>query len=344
MTAPIRLSTRTIGIDHPVFVIAELGYNFNTPDEALASVDAAAQAGADALKLQTFRAETITTREVEFPSEAGGSNQYDEFRAYEIDEATHRAIFARARERGLIPFSTPSHPDDVELLERVGVELYKIGSDDLTNLPFLRYVAGKGKPIILSSGMGTLAEVDDAIRTLREAGASQLVLLHCTSNYPIQDPAHVNLRVIDSYRRAFPVLVGFSDHTTTLYAAIAAVTLGAVVVERHFTLDKRLKAPDAFFSADPQEMAALVRAIRQTQAMLGDGYKRPAASESRMRIDTRKGLIARRRIAAGQPLTVEDVIIKRPATGIAPRDVERVLGRRAKRDIEPDQPITWEAV
>lgn len=340
----IRVGTRTIGEGHPTFVIAELGYNFNSLEEALRSVDAAAQAGADAIKLQTFRADTVTTKTIEFPAEAGGVNQYEEFKRYEISEQVHRAVFARARERGVVPFSTPSHVDDVQLLERLGVELYKIGSDDLTNLPFLRYVAAKGKPVIFSSGMATLAEVDEAVRTFHEAGNRQLVLLQCVSNYPIPDPSIVNLRVIETYRRAFPVLVGYSDHTTSLTAALGAVALGAVVIERHFALDKSLDVPDAFFSADPAELTALVRAVREMERMVGDGVKQPAGTEGKMRTDTRKSLVARRLIRRGQPLSPADVIIKRPGTGIAPRDYDTVIGRPAKRDIQADEVITWDMV
>jgi N-acetylneuraminate synthase len=330
-----------IGDGCPVFIVAELGYNFNTLDEALRSVDAAAIAGVDAIKVQTFRADTLTTPTVDFPVEAGGVNQYEEFKRYEIDEETHRKVFTRARERGLIPFSTPSHPDDVELLERVGVDLYKIGSDDLTNLPFLRYVAARGKPIIFSSGMATLAEVDEAIRLMHDVGNRQLVLLQCVSNYPVQDLGLLNLRVIETYKRTFPTLVGFSDHSTTLSAAVAAVTLGAVVIERHFALDKKLPVPDAFFSADPEEMATLVRAVRETSAMLGNGFKVPTATELKMRQDTRKGLVARRRISRGQEISADDLIIKRPGTGISPRDFDLVIGRIAKRDIEAEEVITW---
>lgn len=340
----LAIGDRMIGDGCPVFIIAELGYNFNRLEEALRSVDEAAVAGADAIKVQTFRAEQIVARGVDFPPEAGGANQYDEFKRYEISEASHRAIFARARERGLIPFSTPSHPDDVELLERVGVDLYKIGSDDLTNLPFLRYIASKGKSIIFSSGMANLAEVDEAIRTFHEAGNRQLVLLQCVSNYPIQDLSAVNLRVIKTYRQAFPVLVGLSDHTTSITAAVAAVALGACVIERHFVINKALKVPDAFFSADPVEMAALVQAIREAEAMLGDGVKRPAPSEGKMRLDARKSIIARRTIRHGHTITGDDVIIKRPGTGIAPRDLPLVIGRVARRDIAPDEVITWDVV
>lgn len=340
----IHVGGRVIGDERPPFVIAELGYNFTSLDEALRSVDAAAAAGVDAIKIQTFRAETLTTRAAEFPAEAGGTNQYEEFKRYEIDETTHQRIFQRARERGVVPLSTPSHYDDVELLERIGVELYKIGSDDLTNLPFLRYVASKGRPVICSSGMATLAEVDEAIRTMRETGNEQLILLQCVSNYPIKDSALLNLSVIETYRRVFPVLVGYSDHSTTLTAAVVAVALGAVVIERHFTLDKGLAVPDAFFSADPPEMAALVRAVREAYAMLGSGYKAPTPTETMMRREARKGLVARRRILRGRTISPQDVIIKRPGTGILPRDYEWVIGRAARRDIEADEAITWDMI
>lgn len=340
----IWIDDRVIGQGRPTFIIAELGYSFNSLDEALCSVDAAAECGVDALKLQTFRADTVVIRGAEFPEEAGGVNQYEEFKRYEISEETHAAIFERCRRRGIIGFSTPAFYDDVELLERLGCPLHKIGSDDLTNLPFLRYVAGKGKPVIFSSGMSTLAEVDEAIRVFHEAGNTQLVLLHCVSNYPVKDPSVMNLRVIESYRKAFSVLVGFSDHTTSIASALGAIALGAVVIERHFVLDKKLPAPDAFFSADPREMADLVKSVRELESMLGDGFKRPAVTEGTMRLETRKSLVARRAISKGQPVSLEDVIIKRPGTGIAPRDLERALGRPAKCDIQPDEVISWDMV
>lgn len=344
MKSEIRLGERVIGEGRPPFIVAELGYNFNTIDEALRSVDAAAAAGVDAVKIQTFRADRLVSRGVDFPPEAGGVNQYEEFKRYEIDEETHRRIFARARERGLVPFSTPSHRDDVELLERLGVELYKIGSDDLTNLPFLDHVARKGKPVIVSSGMATLAEVDEALRVVHDAGNRQVVLLQCVSNYPVRDPGLLNLRVIETYRASFPVLVGYSDHSATLVAAVVAVALGAVLVERHFVLDRSLPVPDAAVSSGPAELGALVRMVREAHVALGDGFKRPASSEGAMRRDARKSVVARRRIVKGQAITTEDLDVKRPASGIAPRDQGLLVGRVATRDIEVDETITWDMV
>lgn len=340
----ITVEGRVIGHGQPPFVIAELGYNFTTLEEALASVDAAADACADAIKLQTFRADTTVTRNVDFPPEAGGGNQHAEFARFEIDEATHRAVYARARERGLVPFSTPSHPDDVDLLDRVGTNLFKIGSDDLTNVPYLDHVGRRGKPVIFSCGMATLEEIDEAIRTLRNSGNSQLVLLQCVSNYPITDPSALNLLAIPSLASRYEVLTGFSDHTTGLTAAVAAVALGAVVIERHFTLDKKLAVPDAPFSADPSEFRALVAAVRETHAMLGSSTKAPAASEVHMRTMTRKSCIARRRIAQGSAISLDDVIIKRPGTGILPRELGLLIGRIARRDIQEDEVISWDLV
>ena len=340
----VRIGDRLVGDGQPVFIIAELGYNFNTLEEALASVDAASEAGCDAIKIQTFRADTLVTKDVDFPAEAGGVNQYQEFKRYEISEEVHAAFFERARKRGLIPFSTPSHPDDADLLEKVGVQLYKIGSDDLTNLPLLRHVAGKGRPIVFSSGMATLAEIDEAIQTMKEAGNPALILLQCVSNYPIKDLRHVNVRAIETLRRAFDIPVGLSDHTTTHSAAAAAVALGASVIERHFALSKDLDVPDAFFSADPQEMRELVRTIRDVEVMLGDGVKRPTAAELQMREDTRKSIVARTRLEAGQTVRPENLIVKRPGWGIPPRDWDRVVGRKVVRAVQSDEVITWDMV
>lgn len=340
----VRIGGRPIGPGQPVFLLAEIGYNFNGLGEAKATIDAAVACGVDAVKFQTFRAETITSRKVDFPEEAGGTNQFEEFRRYELSEEAHRELFAHAREKGILAFSTPSYFDDVELLERCGVPAYKIGSDDLTNLPFISYVAKKGKPVIFSTGMGTQEEVAEAVQTIRQVGNHEFVILHCVSNYPIRDLGAVNLRAIPNLQAVFSAPVGFSDHTTTLSAALGAVALGACLVERHFTLDKKLQAPDAFFSADPAQMRELVVAIRELEQALGDGVKRPTPSEEQMRAKTRKSAIARADIRPGEPIRPEQIIVKRPATGVAPKDAHRLVGRRAKRLIPQDEAITLEGV
>lgn len=338
----VKIGNRIVGDGAPVFIIAEIGYNFNTLAEAEASIDAAVKCGVDAVKFQTFKAETVTSRHTAFPAEAGAGNQFDEFKRYELSEEAHERLFQYSRKRGMLVFSTPSHFDDVTLLERLDVPVYKIGSDDLTNLPFLKYVAERKKPVIFSTGMGTLAEADEAVRTLRGAGNEQLIMLHCVSNYPIRDLRAMNLNVIRTLRQVFNMPVGFSDHTTTLSTALGAVALGACVVERHFTLDKKIEAPDAPFSTDPAEMAALVRAIRELEQALGDGVKAPTPTEQAMRLETRKSAIARRDIPAGQAITEDMIIMKRPGTGIPPKLLPLLLGRRPKQPIRADDVITWE--
>lgn len=341
-TPPFQIGDKPIGPGHPVFVIAEIGYNFNTLDEARASIDAAIDCGADAVKFQTFTAATVASRHIEFPGEAGSGNQFEEFERYQLSADAHRELFAYGRGRGTVVLSTPSYYDDVALLEDLCVPVYKIGSDDLTNLPFIAHVARIGKPMILSTGMSTLSEVAEAVEVVRETGNHQLALLHCVSNYPVRDPRALNLRAIEAIQRTFAIPVGLSDHTMTPTAALGAVALGACIVERHFTLSKDIEAPDAPFSADPAEMRALVAAIRELEAALGDGNKRPAASEIAMRRETRKGAVARSRIAAGEAIRADQIIIKRPGTGVSPRLAHLLEGRRALRDIEMDEVITWD--
>ena len=338
----VKIGDRLVGEGHPVFIIAEIGYNFNTVQEAKASIDAAVECGVDAAKFQTFKAETITSRQTDFPVEAGATNQFEEFKRYEMSEELHRELFKYARSKKMLVFSTPSYFDDVDLLERLDVEVYKIGSDDLTNIPFISYVAEKKKPIIFSTGMGTLAEVDEAVQTIRAAGNEQFVILHCVSNYPIRDLSAVNLNVIRTFRQAFDVPVGFSDHTTTISAALGAVALGASVIERHFTMDKNLPVPDAAFSADPAEMKVLVKSIRELERALGDGVKRPTPTEQVMRLETRKSTIARTEIQPGEVITEDKIIVKRPGTGVPPKQAHLALGRRAKQPIKADEVITWE--
>ena len=341
----VQIGNKIIGKGEPIFIVAEIGYNFENVEQAKASIDVAIDAGVDAVKFQTFRAETTSTKDAMFPPEAGDTSQYEEFKKYEMSEEMHQEIFGYARERSIIAFSTPSHPNDVELLERIGVPAYKIGADDLTNLPYLDYVARKCLPIILSTGMGTISEVDEAVSTILSTGNDDLILLHCVSNYPITEVGYVNLKAMKTMEETFHLPVGFSDHTTTISVPTAAAALGAVVIERHFTLNKKLSVPDAFFSADPAEMKTIVQSIREVEQALGDGIKKPALSEeARMRAETRKSMIAIRDISKGTKLTKDMIIIKRPGTGIAPKFLDLVVGREAKVDIREDEVITWDKV
>jgi sialic acid synthase SpsE len=234
----------------------------------------------------------------------------------------------------------------VEILEKLEVPAYKIGADDCTNLPFLEFVAKIGKPMIISTGMANLAEVVEAVETVKGTRNNQIVLLHTVSNYPIKDVREVNLKAIQTLKLAFnnEVLIGYSDHTTSLTIPVASVALGACVYERHFTIDKDLKVPDAFLSADPAEMKVIVKSIREIEKALGTGEKKPANSENNMRLYTRKSIIARSEINKGEKITADKVIIKRPASGIEPKHLNLVIGREARVDIKEDEAITWDRV
>jgi len=342
----ICIGSEKVGEGEPVFIIAEIGYNFNTLDEALRSIDVAVDCGVDAVKFQTFRADTVAAKGIDFPEEAGGTSQYEEFKQYELSDEWHKELFRYAGEKSIIAFSTPAHQSDVEILEKLEVPAYKIGADDCTNLPFLEFVAKIGKPMIISTGMANLAEVVEAVETVKGTRNNQIVLLHTVSNYPIKDVREVNLKAIQTLKLAFnnEVLIGYSDHTTSLTIPVASVALGACVYERHFTIDKDLKVPDAFLSADPAEMKVIVKSIREIEKALGTGEKKPANSENNMRLYTRKSIIARSEINKGEKITADKVIIKRPASGIEPKHLNLVIGREARVDIKEDEAITWDRV
>ncbi|HLG83168.1 MAG TPA: N-acetylneuraminate synthase family protein [Bradyrhizobium sp.] len=326
------------------YIIAEIGGNFTRFDEARALIDAAADVGADAVKLQTYTADSVASRKAVFDMENTGLiSQHDLFKKYEIDLDLHKAVFDYADRRGIDWFSTPSHQSDVVVLETLGVEAYKIGSDDAVNIPFLRYVARTGKPIFLSTGMCTMEEVRESVAAIRDESA-QLVLLHAVTSYPTH-PEHVNLGAMQAMMREFPDLaVGYSDHTLGTTACVCAAAMGARVIEKHFTLDKNAPGPDHVLSADPHEMKAIVDAIRSFELMRGDGTKHPAVSEAKTLINNRKSIVMARAAEAGEPLTADHLAIKRPGYGIAPKHLEEVIGRRPRQALQADDVLTWEAL
>lgn len=325
------------------YIIAEIGGNFTTLEEARRLIDAAADCGVDAIKLQTYRAETVASKLATFDMENTGiASQFDLFRQYEIGAALHESVFRYAEDKGLDWFSTPSHESDLELLERLGVGAHKIGSDDAVNLPFLRAVARTGKPIILSTGMCTLEEVRESVDAILAEGNENLTLLHAITSYPTH-PENVNLRAMQTLMAEFPQLaVGYSDHTLSPVACLCAVAMGARVIERHFTYDKKADGPDHILSADPAEMKWLVDAVRSFEVMRGSGIKRPAESERTTRRNNRKSLVLTRRMAAGERVTIADVAIKRPGYGIQPKYRDQVLGRALSRNLDEDAVLTWE--
>lgn len=324
------------------YIIAEIGGNFTTFEQAKRLIDAACDCGVDAVKLQTYRADTITSVKAIFDMEnTGVVSQHDLFRKYEVDEKLHQQVFAYAESKGLDWFSTPSHASDVALLEKCGVGAYKIGSDDAVNLPYLRQVARTGKPILLSTGMCTLEEVRESVDAILAEGNEQLILLHAVTSYPTH-AENVNLAAMQTMMSAFPQLdIGYSDHTLSAIACLCAVAMGARVIEKHFTYDKRADGPDHMLSADPLEMKWLVESVRNFEVMRGSGIKRPAASEKSTRRNNRKSVVLSRSVKMGERLTELDIEVKRPGYGIGPKYFEQIVGRAVAADLEKDAILIW---
>lgn len=343
----LEIAGRRIGPGHPCFVIAEAGVNHNgSLDFARRLIDAAAEAGADAVKFQTFRTEQLVTEDApkaDYQQHATGADesQYAMLKRLELGEAAHRELIAHATARGLIFLSTPFDEASADLLEALDLPAFKIPSGEVTNLPFLAYLARKQRTMILSTGMSTLAEVEAAVAAITRGGNPPLALLHCVSCYPTA-PADVNLRAMETMRSAFPVPVGFSDHTLGSEISLAAVGLGACIIEKHLTLDKTLPGPDHAASLEPAELIALIRGIRNVEAALGHGRKEPALAESNTAAVARKSLVAARDLAAGEVLDAGAIAIKRPGTGLAPAGRDELIGRKARTPIAAGTLFTLE--
>lgn len=324
------------------YIIAEIGGNFTDYETAVRLIDLAKKSGADAVKLQTYRGETIASKAAVFDMEnTGVAPQAEYFKKYEIDEEMHRKLFSYAKERGLDIFSTPSHMTDVEMLERIGADVYKIGADDATNLPFLKDIARLHKPIVLSTGMCTMQEVHQAVGAILEEGNSDIVIMHVVSLYPTA-PQYVNLEAIRTLQKEFPQFtIGYSDHTKGVDSCIFAAVMGAKVIEKHFTYDKNADGPDHMLSATCDEMKLLVDKVRLFELMRGNGIKMPMDYEVKNRRNNRKSVICVRNIKQGERITEKDIDIKRPGFGIAPKDKDLVIGKMTARDIKEDSVLQW---
>ena len=327
-------------------IIAEAGVNHNG-DLKLAKqlIDAAAIAGANLVKFQTFNATrlaTISAKKADYQRKTTGSaeSQFDMLRRLELTEMMHHELIAHCESKNIGFFSTGFDIESVDLLVKLGQEHFKIPSGEITNLPYLRHIGQFGKAIILSTGMATLGEIEAAIDVLERAGTPRgnLTVLHCTTEYPTP-MCEVNLRAMNSIQAAFGVAVGYSDHTQGIEVAIAAVAMGATVIEKHFTLDRKLPGPDHQASLEPAELSAMVTAIRNIEEALGDGIKRLTPSEARNKPVARKSLVASCKIKAGAFFTVENLTTKRPGIGISPMRWDEFLGKRAIRDFAVDELI-----
>ena len=329
----------------PTYVIAEAGVNHNKDvKKALELCNAAKDAGCDAVKFQTFRAEAVVTASASKAdyqqSTTGAGSQLEMIRALELPWPAFEELHHECKRLGITFLSTAFDDASLDNLDRLGVPIHKIPSGEITNLPFMRHVARCGKPIILSTGMSTLVEIEEALGVLQRAGASRdrITVLHCNTEYPTP-MADVNLRAMLAMRSAFGVAVGYSDHTLGIEVAISAVALGATIVEKHLTLDRTLPGPDHKASVEPSELRAMVMAIRNVEQALGDGVKRPSPSEAKNMPIARRSLVAACHIRTGEVFTDANLAVKRPGTGLSPMRWDEVLGLTAKRDFEPDELI-----
>jgi len=325
-----------------VYVVAEIGGNFTDYDTAVLLIDQAKESGADAVKLQTYKASTIASRQAMFDMENTGVVQQAEyFKKFEIDRKMHEKVYAYAREQGLDIFSTPSHMSDVEMLEKLGTDVYKIGADDLTNIPFLKSIARLHKTIMLSTGMSTLEEVREAVNAILEEGNLDIVIMHVVSLYPTA-PKYVNLEAIRTLQREFPQFtIGYSDHTLGVDSCIFAAVMGARVIEKHFTYNKQADGPDHVLSATKDEMKILVEKIRLYEEMKGHGIKMPMGDEVKNRRNNRKSIVCVRSLKKDEVIAETDIDIKRPGVGILPKYKDSLIGKRVVRDMEEDTLLQW---
>ena len=329
-----------------VFIIAEAGVNHNgSIDLAKKLIDAAADAGADAVKFQTFKADRLATKlahkaDYQKSNTSVNESQYEMLKKLELDEDMHKAIMEHCKQKQIMFLSSAFDNESVDMLNNFGMAIFKIPSGEITNLPYLTHVGGLKKPIILSSGMSDLVDIKNALDVLIECGVSkdQLTVLHATTEYPcpIQE---VNIRAMQTIGANFGVKVGYSDHTNGIEVSVAAVALGACVIEKHFTLDQTMEGPDHKASLEPNEFKSMVRAIRNIEKALGDGIKKPSKSEIKNMAITRKSIVALRAIKSGEIFSVGNLAVKRPGTGISPMDLNKIIGKIARRDFLPDEQI-----
>ncbi len=327
------------------YIIAEIGGNFKNFKEAKKLIDLAVKSKVDAVKLQTYKAETIASKRAIFEMEnTGKTSQFNLFKKYEVDYDLHKKIFKYAKKKNIDFFSTPSHESDVDLLEKFNVKIHKIGSDDAVNLPFLKYVARTKKIIILSTGMCDLNEVKEAVKTIKSEGNNNIVLLHCTSCYPTY-PEDANLNSIRTLIETFPKIpIGYSDHTLDTTASCAAVSIGAKVIEKHFTFNKKAKGPDHMLSSDPKDMTEIVSRIRLIEKLKGSNLKKPAKGEYKNRVNNRKSIVLKIDISKNTILKKNYLAIKRPGSGIYPKFINKVVGRKITINAKEDHILKWNEI
>ncbi len=343
----IKIGDREIGEGNPVFIIAEAGINHNGSMKlAKRLVDVAKDAKVDAVKFQTFKTELNVTPDTEMASyqkqnTGKQESMYDMLKKVELSEDDFKEIKEYCDKKKIMFLSTPhSNGWSVDVLEKLNVPAHKIPSGEIINLPLLEYVGKTGKPIILSTGMATLQEIEEAINTIKKTGNDKIILLQCTTQYPCL-PEDANIKAMHALSKKFKTLVGFSDHTTEIVTPALAVAAGACVIEKHFTLDKNMEGPDHKASLEPQEFKEMVETVRYAEKALGNGIKKPTRAEVEIAKVSRKSIVAAKDIKKSQVIIKDMLAIKRPGTGIAPKYFNEVIGKKTKKDIKKDSLVRW---
>ncbi len=332
-------------------IIAESGVNHNgCVETACRMIDVAADCGADAVKFQTFEPERLVSRfapkaAYQQRHTAADESQLQMIERLRLSAEDHRRLLARCRRRGIVFMSSAFDLESIDVLVGLGLETFKVPSGEITDDPYLRKIGALGRRVILSTGMADMDEIGRALEILTAAGTERdsITVLQCNTEYPTP-MRDVNLRAMQTIREAFGVAVGYSDHTEGIEVAIAAVAMGATVIEKHFTLDRTMAGPDHSASVEPEQLRALAAAVRNVELAMGDGIKRPSPSERRNRAVARKSVVAAVNIPAGSVIAPEMLAVKRPGTGVPPGDLEMLIGSRTRRSIDHDEVITWQAV
>jgi len=348
MTKAIKIGNKYIGEGQSVFIIAEAGVNHNGSLKlAKKMIDAAKSSGADAVKFQTFKTENLVT--VNAPKAMyqkrtdSFKSQFKMLKSLELSESDFVELFDYCKKKKIIFLSTPFDSESANFLYRLNMPAFKVASGELTNMPLLLQIAAYHKPIILSSGMANLKEIKEAVRAIYSTGNKNLILLHCTSNYPAAFK-DVNLKAIETLRKEFNAPVGYSDHTEGMHVAISVIAMGACVIEKHFTLNRNFHGPDHKSSLEPEKLSEMIKDIRDIEKAMGNGVKAPAKSEEEIKKVARKSIVADRDIRKGIRLTEDMVALKRPGTGIEPKYLNKIIGKQLKFDIEKDRILTWDLV
>jgi N-acetylneuraminate synthase/N,N'-diacetyllegionaminate synthase len=343
----IRVGDRLLGEGEPTFIVAEIGVNHNgSLRMAKKLIDVAKNVGADAVKFQAFKAERIVTKYAEKASYQKETtdpqkSQYDMLKKLELEDEEIKELHTCANKRNIIFLSSAFDDESVDLLDSLDVPAFKVASGEVTNFPLLRHMAEKKRPIILSTGLSSLDEIKEALEVFEEKGLEDIVLLHCVTSYPAK-AEEANLKVMDLLKRKFGFPVGFSDHTLGIAVPMAAVALGAVLIEKHFTMDKKLPGPDHRVSLEPDEFKQMVMGIKDVEQALGDGVKQLTLQEQEIRKAARRSIVAKIRIRKGTVIREDMLDFKRPGIGLEPKNLRKVIGKEAKKDIEADELITFE--